>query len=214
MHRSLISSLTSCATQRIAPAFLLFFLGVILSCTVECDAAVSLEIDLSDQRAYLLDHGYVVLEAPISSGRSGFQTPTGRFKITEKDLDHHSSIYGKIVDERGRTIVVDADVDMPLPPGGKFVPAPMHYFMRFSGPNGLHSGYLPGYPASHGCVRLPRAKAIAFYDRVDLGTPVTVFGRAHHRRMSPEDYSQRYDPFYSWRLSERRGGRPAPFGWW
>jgi hypothetical protein len=56
-------------------------------------------------------------------------------------------MYGKIVDSRGNTIVADADADMSIPPGGKFIPAPMHYFMRFAGADGMHVGYLPGYPS-------------------------------------------------------------------
>jgi hypothetical protein len=57
-------------------------------------------------------------------------------------------MYGKIVDAHGNTIVADADADMRVPPGGKFIPVPMHYFMRFSSANGMHAGYLPGYPVS------------------------------------------------------------------
>ncbi len=86
-------------------------------------------------------------------------------------------MYGKIVDARGNTIVADADADMAVPRGGKFIPAPMHYFMRFNGADGMHAGYLPGYPASHGCVRMPQEYAIAFFNSVSAGTPVTVFGR-------------------------------------
>ncbi len=66
---------------------------------------------------------------------------------------------------------------MKVPRGGKFIPAPMRYFMRFHGADGMHAGYLPGYPASHGCVRMPEQLAIAFYQAVEVGTPVTVFGR-------------------------------------
>ena len=49
--------------------------------------------------------------------------------------------------------------------------------MRFHEADGMHAGYLPGYPASHGCVRMPEQLAIAFFHAVDVGTPVTVFGR-------------------------------------
>ena len=96
----------------------------------------------------------------------------------EKDALHHSSLYGKIVDAQGRTVIADADADMPVPPGMRFVNAPMPYFLRFANGIGLHEGYLPGYAASHGCVRMPKEQAIAFYNAVDVGTPVTVFGRA------------------------------------
>jgi hypothetical protein len=138
---------------------------------------VAVEIDLQLQTAYLIRGRNVVLESPISSGRYGHLTQTGSFKVLEKERNHHSSIYGKIVDSSGRTVVADADVDMSVPHGGRFIPAPMHYFMRFHGADGMHAGYLPGYPASHGCVRMPEQLAISFFNTVELGTPVQVFGR-------------------------------------
>ena len=135
------------------------------------------EIDLGQQRAYLIRGRRIVMQSPISSGRYGHLTETGSFKVIEKEPNHHSSIYGKIVDSNGRTVVADADVDMKVPRGCKFVSAPMPWFMRFHGADGMHAGYLPGYPASHGCVRMPDQMAIAFYNAVEVGTPVTVFGR-------------------------------------
>lgn len=135
------------------------------------------EIDLSQQTAYLIRGRRIVMQSPISSGRYGHLTGTGSFKVIEKERNHYSSIYGKIVDRYGRTVVADADVDMKVPAGCKFVPAPMPYFMRFHESDGMHAGYLPGYPASHGCVRMPDQSAVAFYNAVEVGTPVTVFGR-------------------------------------
>jgi lipoprotein-anchoring transpeptidase ErfK/SrfK len=149
------------------------------------------DIDLEEQAAFLIRGRGVVLESPISSGRYGHLTQTGSFKVLEKEMNHHSSIYGKIVDANGRTIVADADVDMKVPGGGKFVPAPMRYFMRFHDADGMHAGYLPGYPASHGCVRMPEQLAIAFYHAVDIGTPVTVFGRTP-RTIESNPYGSRY----------------------
>jgi lipoprotein-anchoring transpeptidase ErfK/SrfK len=135
------------------------------------------EIDLQQQTAFLIRGRRVVMESPISSGRYGHLTEPGSFKVIEKEVNHHSSIYGKIVDASGRTIIADADVDMKVPRGCRFIPAPMHYFMRFHGADGMHAGYLPGYPASHGCVRMPEQLAIAFFNTVEVGTPVQVFGR-------------------------------------
>ena len=140
-------------------------------------AETSVEIDLQEQRAYLLQNGRPVLASPISSGRSGHLTKTGAFTVLEKEHTHYSSMYGKIVDANGNTVVADADADMQVPRGGKFIPAPMHYFMRFHEADGMHAGYLPGYPASHGCVRMPEQYAIAFFNAVRVGTPVTVIGR-------------------------------------
>lgn len=157
------------------------------------------EIDLGQQTAYLISGRRVVLESPISSGRYGHLTETGSFKVIEKERRHYSSIYGKIVDGYGRTVVADADVDMKVPRGCKFEPAPMHWFMRFHGADGMHAGYLPGYPASHGCVRMPEEMAIAFFNAVDVGTPVTVFGRTprggEYLRYGPQ--TQRgYQPWF------------------
>ncbi|MFL6529541.1 MAG: L,D-transpeptidase [Chthoniobacterales bacterium] len=147
------------------------------------------EIDLQQQMAYLIRGRTLVLSSPISTGRSGHLTETGSFKIIEKERNHFSSLYGKIVDAYGRTVVADADADMKVPRGGKFIPAPMRYFMRFHDAIGMHAGYLPGYPASHGCVRMPEQMAIAFFNAVDVGTPVHVFGRTPLQR----DYF-RYGP--------------------
>ncbi len=157
--------------------FLTFALLALSPLNAQSLSPFSVEIDLQEQRAYLLQNGRAVLASPISSGRYGHLTETGSFKVLEKERNHYSSIYGRIIDARGNTIVADADADMRVPPGCKFVPAPMRYFMRFSGANGMHAGYLPGYPASHGCVRMPEEDAIAFFNAVDVGTPVTVFGR-------------------------------------
>jgi L,D-transpeptidase catalytic domain len=150
----------------------------------------SVEIDLQQQMAFLIRGGrQVILQSPISSGRYGHLTETGSFKVIEKERNHHSSIYGQIVDAQGNVIVADADVDMHVPRGGRFLPAPMRYFMRFHGADGMHAGYLPGYPASHGCVRMPENLAIAFFQQVEVGTPVRVFGRTPRTR----DYYQ-YGP--------------------
>jgi hypothetical protein len=152
-------------------------LSIFLCAAVSIDAQTSVEIDLQEQMAYLLQGGRAVLASPIASGRYGNLTPTGSFKVLEKERNHYSSMYGRIVDARGNTKVADADADMRVPPSYKFVPAPMRYFIRFNGANGMHAGFLPGYPASHGCVRLPEENAIAFFNAVEVGTPVTVFGR-------------------------------------
>jgi lipoprotein-anchoring transpeptidase ErfK/SrfK len=152
-------------------------LSVAGACAASAQSAYSVEIDLEEQTAYLIRGRQVVLATPISTGRSGHLTETGSFKIIEKERNHFSSLYGKIVDRNGRTVVADADADMAVPRGGKFLAAPMRYFMRFHDAIGMHAGYLPGYPASHGCVRLPEQNAIAFFNAVEVGTPVHVFGK-------------------------------------
>lgn len=137
---------------------------------------LAIDIDLGAQKAFLLQDGKIVYESPISSGRPGHRTPTGEFQVLEKDDNHLSSLYGRIVDANGKVLVRDADSDMPVPKGAKFVQAPMKHFLRFDGANGTHSGYLPGYPASHGCVRMPDVKADLFFSIAEVGTPVRVHG--------------------------------------
>jgi len=156
----------------------------------------SVEIDLEQQTAYLIRGRRIVLASPISSGRSGHLTETGSFKIIEKERNHFSSLYGQIVDRNGRTVVADADADMAVPRGGKFLAAPMRYFMRFHGATGMHAGYLPGYPASHGCIRLPEQNAIAFFNAVEIGTPVHVFGRTPRTRQYFQYGPQPARPLY------------------
>lgn len=190
---------------------LLLFAGSVLA---QSRGAYSVEIDLQDQRAYLLQNNQLILSTPISTGRAGHLTETGTFQVVEKERNHFSSMYGQIVDARGDVAVSDADSDMPVPRGGKFVPAPMRYFMRFNGAIGMHAGYLPGYAASHGCVRMPEANAIAFFNAVEPGTPVTVFGvtpRGRSRNDLPQTMERR-----STRIprAETRGFDPSLFPLW
>jgi hypothetical protein len=97
-------------------------LSIFFCAAISLRAETSVEIDLQEQMAYLLRDGRPVLASPISSGRYGHLTKTGSFKVLEKERNHHSSMYGKIADARGNTVVTDADADMPVPRGGKFIP--------------------------------------------------------------------------------------------
>ena len=135
----------------------------------------SLVVSLRAQEAYLYRSGQKTASSRISSGREGYRTPVGRFRVIRKDEDHRSSIYGDYVDDSGR--VVKATVDNRRdrkPPHSHFLGAPMPYFVEFSPGYGLHQGYLPGVPASHGCIRMPYWKARQFYNAVQLGTVVVI----------------------------------------
>jgi lipoprotein-anchoring transpeptidase ErfK/SrfK len=136
---------------------------------------VAILIDLDDQHAYLYAGPYVALTAPVSTGREGHGTTPGRYSVLEKDLDHRSGVYGAYCTTGN--IIVRPDVDVrkdPRPPGTHFVGAPMPYFLRIYGGVGMHAGYLPGYPASHGCIRMPEGKARRFFEAVRVGTPVVI----------------------------------------
>lgn len=133
------------------------------------------KIDLSEQRAYLYKRGELLTDTRISTGRDGYQTPTGTFRVTQKDRDHRSSIYGDYVDWDGDIVRANVDIRRHRKPRGtRFLGAPMPYFLRFNGAVGMHSGDVPWYPASHGCVRLPPRMARVFFNNVSIGTPVRV----------------------------------------
>ena len=134
-------------------------------------------IDLSAQRLRYFKGGKLVGVSPISSGKEGTSTVNGHFKVLEKDIDHRSSVFGAFVDDSGN--IVQSDVDArkdKAPPGSKFLGASMRYCMRIVGGFCMHEGYLPGYPASHGCVRLPTRMAEIFFNETPVGTPVEVVG--------------------------------------
>ena len=135
----------------------------------------SIVVSLRAQEAYLHRAGHRTASSRISSGREGYRTPVGRFQVIRKDEDHRSSLYGHYVDDSGR--IVKANVDSTRdsrPPHSHFVGTQMPYFLEFSPGYGLHQGYLPGVPASHGCIRMPYWKARQFYNAVYIGTPVVV----------------------------------------
>jgi lipoprotein-anchoring transpeptidase ErfK/SrfK len=103
-------------------------------------------------------------------------TPAGKFSVLEKDPDHRSSVYGNFLDRGGR--VVRGGVSLKIdsaPSGTHYQGAPMKWFMRLTEDGvGMHIGILPGYPASHGCVRLPADIAPLIYQKVKVGTPVEI----------------------------------------
>ncbi len=111
------------------------------------DQQTRVEISLSSQTARLWKNDKLIMTSPVSTGRPGFRTPSGRFVITDKTRSRISSIY---------------KVEMP-------------YFMRLSCSEvGMHAGVVPNHPASHGCIRLPYGAAVRFYRELEVGTLVTI----------------------------------------
>ncbi len=157
------------------------------------EADLEIDLDLTAQKATLYQDGDAVYTSPISSGRASHPTPVGDFEVCEKDPDHHSSLYGKLVDGRGHVVKSSADSATPVPSGCHFQQAPMRWFLRFEGAAGMHAGILPGYPASHGCVRMPLEKAKLFYQIAQLGTPVHVHGTPPWRAEEPEGKSHPHE---------------------
>jgi lipoprotein-anchoring transpeptidase ErfK/SrfK len=135
----------------------------------------SIKISLREQRAYFYKSGLLVGVSQLSTGREGLNTPIGQFAIIQKDLNHVSTKYGDYVDDWGNVVKENVELGKdPKPPGTHFKGAPMPYFMRIVDGVGLHAGYLPGYPASHGCIRMPEFMAENFFKSVSTGTPVAI----------------------------------------
>jgi lipoprotein-anchoring transpeptidase ErfK/SrfK len=135
----------------------------------------SIRISLGDQRAYFYKDTQLVGVSLVSTGREGYDTKIGNFKIIQKDKNHKSSLYGDYVDAAGNVIQKDIDIGKdPKPPGAIFDGAKMPFFMRITAGTGMHAGFLPGYPASHGCIRMPAFMAEAFFNNVSTGTPVAI----------------------------------------
>ena len=135
----------------------------------------SVKISLGEQRAYFYKGGKLAGISQLSTGREGLNTPIGQFAIQQKDVNHVSTKYGDYVDAADNVVKPNVELGKdPKPPGSHFKGAPMPFFMRIHGGVGMHAGYLPGYPASHGCIRMPEFMAENFFKSLSVGTPVTI----------------------------------------
>ena len=125
-----------------------------------------LTIDLTAQRAMVYRDGVLIAASAISTGSMGRETPTGVFTILEKKVMHRSITYDD---------------------------APMPYMQRLTSKGiAIHAGDLPGYPASHGCIRLPNDFAKRLYGVTDLGTQVMITddGEIAERKRIADDYQR------------------------
>ncbi|MCB1499892.1 MAG: L,D-transpeptidase [Bauldia sp.] len=112
------------------------------------EGQVAIVVSLPDQRVYVYRNGVRIAVSTCSTGKPGHGTPTGVFTILQKDKNHHSSTYNN-------------------------APMPNMNRLTWSG-IALHAGNLPGYPASHGCVRLPLEFSAKLFGVTHIGTPVII----------------------------------------
>ena len=116
-------------------------------------------VNLATQRAVLFRNGVPIGASTVSTGRPGYRTPTGVFTILQKHVEHYSTTYDN---------------------------APMPYMQRLTWKGiALHAGNLPGYPASHGCVRLPAGFAKLLYGATTLGMTVVITDESVMPRLAP-----------------------------
>lgn len=125
----------------------LYIMRLLLGRKPDSEPHVLITVNLETQRAKLQIDGVTKLSTSISTGRAGYETPAGRYVITHKYEQWNSTIYK----------------------------VPMPYFLRLNcGPIGLHSGYVTGSPASHGCIRLPHGMAVRFFQLAHVGDEVII----------------------------------------
>jgi hypothetical protein len=139
--------------------------------------AVKIVIVLNEQKAYVYRGGVQIGWTHVSTGKDGYDTPRGNFKILQKEKDHKSNLYGKFVDiSTGNVVDWNADVKMKVPPGCRYEPAGMPYFLRVTWEGvGLHSSpVVPRYPASHGCIRVLPDMAPRLFAVANKGDSVTI----------------------------------------
>lgn len=113
-----------------------------------------LVVSLPEQRAYVYRNGVRIGVSTASTGKPGHETPTGVFTILQKRREHYSNLYDD---------------------------APMPYMQRLTWDGiALHAGHVPGYPASHGCVRLPYAFSRKLFEATTHGMTVVIANEASH----------------------------------
>ena len=123
------------------------------------DGPMLLLVNLKSQRAVLYRNGVPIGATTVSTGRQGRETPTGIFTILQKQVEHYSSKYDS---------------------------APMPYMERLTWQGvALHAGHLPGYPASHGCIRMPAGFAKLLYGSTRLGMTVVIAAVTAAPRVAP-----------------------------
>lgn len=119
----------------------------------EAQGPVSVLISIPDQRAYVFRGETLIAASSVSTGKAGNDTPTGSFTILQKNAKHFSNLYDS---------------------------APMPYMQRLTWDGvALHAGANPGFPASHGCIRLPTAFAKKLFDVTSLGATIEVTDEAY-----------------------------------
>jgi lipoprotein-anchoring transpeptidase ErfK/SrfK len=134
-----------------------------------------IEVSISEQKVTVYQGDTVAGMSPVTTGKPGHDTVPGHYTIIKKDIDHKSNLYGLLLDANGYVVDGNANAGQKVPPGLKYDSADMPYYMQIRDDGtGLHAGFLPGYPASHGCIRLPNAFAELLYSNVSPGTPVDV----------------------------------------
>jgi lipoprotein-anchoring transpeptidase ErfK/SrfK len=138
---------TKCVGKILGLTFLISSIGCV-AWSNTASAELSIKVDIAAQKLYVYDDYNLVAESPVSTGRKGHRTPKGSFYVLYKQQLAHSKKYDN---------------------------APMPYLLMVTEDGvGIHAGKLPGYPASHGCIRLPLKFAKELWYMIPSGTTVEI----------------------------------------
>ena len=159
--------------------------GYLWDPSVAPSGPITVVVKLDSQRVFVWRNGKLIGISMIASGKPGYETPDGVFTVLEKQKDHHST---------------------------KYDDAPMPYMQRLTGDGiALHGGHPRGYPASHGCIRLPMGFAAALFKEDKRGMHVVITGRTPEQsqttvasRQKPRVPEQPND----WQAVEYSNGEP------
>ncbi len=149
---------------------LIRILIALFALTLLASAQKKIVVDLTKQEAYAYEDGKLIYSGWISSGKREFKTPTGRFRVLQKEREHISNEWPKkVVIKNGKKVEERGGAKMP-------------YMLRITWSGiALHEGYTPNYPASHGCIRVAKGFAKKLYEWATVGTRVIIKGKAPRR---------------------------------
>ncbi len=153
---------------------------------------------IPQQRARLYVNGKVAYDWPVSTGTYGHETPTGVFRILDRETKHYSNRYGKYVNSSGKTVRSNADAAKGIPAGLTFSPSSMPHWNRLTWDGvGIHGGrVVPGKRLSHGCIRTPYdvARKLFRYTRKDLPVYVSRAVEDYNRGGAVRPIDVKYRP--------------------
>lgn len=131
---------------------------------------VKVKVSISKQRTYVMEGNEVLLAMPVSVGTSSSPTPSGTFRIFNKEAKRRANTHGYAYNGSQ----VKQTYLAKRPPGWSFKGTPMPYWCEFKPAYGFHTGWVKHHPCTHGCIRMHENLAPKFFRLVSLGTPVSI----------------------------------------
>jgi hypothetical protein len=131
---------------------------------------VQVKVSLSRQRVYVMEGSDMLLAMPVSVGKSSSSTPSGNFRIFNKEAKRRANTHGYAYN--GNQVKQCRLADRPS--GWSFKGTPMPYWCEFQPAYGFHTGWVKHTPCTHGCIRMHENLAPKFFRLVSIGTPVSI----------------------------------------